>query len=101
LERADIDTWLARRLIESQFPQWADVPIRRVSHDGWDNRIFRLGDEPSVRLPTGPWYAKQVEKEQRWLAELAPPLPLPIPAPVAHGRPDAGFPYPWSVYRSL
>ena len=26
-------------------------------------------------------------------------LPLPIPGPVALGRPAAGFPWPWSVYR--
>ena len=32
---------------------------------------------------------------------LAPQLPLPIPMPVAKGEPDAGFPYPWSVYRWL
>jgi len=32
---------------------------------------------------------------------LAPQLPLPIPVPVARGEPDAGFPYPWSVYRWL
>ena len=32
---------------------------------------------------------------------LAPQLPLPIPTPVARGAPDAGYPYPWSVYRWL
>jgi aminoglycoside phosphotransferase (APT) family kinase protein len=32
---------------------------------------------------------------------LAPQLPLPIPTPVARGEPDAGYPYPWSVYRWL
>jgi aminoglycoside phosphotransferase (APT) family kinase protein len=32
---------------------------------------------------------------------LAPRLPLPIPTPVARGKPDAAFPYPWSVYRWL
>jgi aminoglycoside phosphotransferase (APT) family kinase protein len=96
-----IDAALARRLIDSQFPQWSELPIREVELDGWDNRTFRLGSELSVRLPTGSWYAKQVEKEQRWLPVLAPQLPLPIPVPVARGTPDAGFPYPWSVYRWL
>ena len=42
-----------------------------------------------------------MEKEQRWLPVLAPQLPLPIPAPVARGEPDAGYPFPWSVYRWL
>jgi aminoglycoside phosphotransferase (APT) family kinase protein len=96
-----IDASLARRLVDSQFPQWSDLPIAPVEVDGWDNRSFRLGSELTVRLPSGDWYAQQVAKEQRWLPVLAPRLPLPIPAPVAEGAPGAGFPYPWSVYRWL
>ena len=74
---------------------------RAVEVDGWDNRTFRLGDDLTVRLPSGDWYALQVEKEQRWLPVLAPRLPLPIPAPVAKGEPGEGYPYAWSVYRWL
>jgi aminoglycoside phosphotransferase (APT) family kinase protein len=96
-----IDAALARRLIDSQFPEWSDLPISAVELDGWDNRSFRLGSELTIRLPSGSWYAQQVDKEQRWLPVLAPQLPLPIPTPAARGRPDSGFPYPWSVYRWL
>jgi aminoglycoside phosphotransferase (APT) family kinase protein len=96
-----IDVSLARRLIDSQFPQWSHLPIAAVELDGWDNRTFRLGSELTVRLPSGGWYAQQVDKEQQWLPVLAPQLPLPIPMPVAKGEPDSGFPYPWSVYRWL
>jgi aminoglycoside phosphotransferase (APT) family kinase protein len=96
-----IDSSLARRLIDSQFPQWSQLPIAAVELDGWDNRTFRLGSELAVRLPSGDWYAEQVGKEQRWLPVLAPQLPLPIPIPVAMGEPGCGFPYPWSVYRWL
>ena len=96
-----IDVSLARRLIDSQFPQWSQLPITPVEVDGWDNRTFRLGSELTIRLPSGPWYAMQIDKEQRWLPVLAHQLPLPIPLPVARGEPDAGFPYPWSVYRWL
>jgi aminoglycoside phosphotransferase (APT) family kinase protein len=96
-----IDERLARRLVDRQFPQWADLPITRVEVDGWDNRTYRLGDDLTVRLPSGDWYALQVEKEQRWLPVLAPQLPLPIPAPVARGEPGEGYPYAWSVYRWL
>jgi aminoglycoside phosphotransferase (APT) family kinase protein len=95
------DVAVARRLVATQFPQWADLPVAAVAHDGWDNSTFRLGSELSVRLPSGDWYAEQVAKEQRWLPVLAPRLPLPIPEPVAEGEPDRGFPYPWSVYRWL
>ncbi|KRC63363.1 aminoglycoside phosphotransferase [Aeromicrobium sp. Root236] len=99
VDRDSLDVALAERLVRTQFPQWVDLPVRPVDLPGWDNRTFRLGDEMSIRLPTGPWYALQVEKEQRWLPELAPQLPLPIPAPVAQGRPGEGYPYAWSVYR--
>ncbi len=96
-----IDVPVARRLIDRQFPQWSHLPITPVEFNGWDNRTFRLGRELTIRLPTGRWYAQQVDKEQQWLPVLAPQLPLPIPIPVAKGQPDAAFPYPWSVYRWL
>jgi aminoglycoside phosphotransferase (APT) family kinase protein len=96
-----IDEHLARRLVDSQFPQWAGLPIVPVEVGGWDNRTFRLGDDLTVRLPSGDWYALAVDKEQRWLPVVAPSLPLPVPTPVARGLPDLGYPFPWSVYRWL
>jgi aminoglycoside phosphotransferase (APT) family kinase protein len=95
----DIDVSLVRELVAAQFPQWADLPIRPVQLSGWDNRTFHLGEHMSVRLPSGAAYAQQVEKEQRWLPRLAPLLPLPIPVPLAMGRPAAGYPWHWSIYR--
>ncbi len=49
------------RLVASQFPHWADLPVREVSLQGWDNRTFRLGDELSVRLPSAAGYVPQIE----------------------------------------
>lgn len=42
-----------------------------------------------------------VEKEHRWLPELAPQLPMPISTPLREGGPGAGYPFPWSVYQWL
>jgi aminoglycoside phosphotransferase (APT) family kinase protein len=98
IDRSAIDVGLARRLVAIQFPQWAHLSVTSVQVDGWDNRTFRLGDDLTVRLPTGPWYAEQVAKEQRFLPVLAPQLPLPIPVPVGRGEPALGYPYPWSIY---
>ncbi|HET9840991.1 MAG TPA: aminoglycoside phosphotransferase family protein [Nocardioides sp.] len=92
---------LTRRLVAAQFPQWADLPIRRVASEGWDNRTFHLGAEMSVRLPSAAPYALAVEKEHRWLPALAPRLPLQIPVPLAKGAPGEGYPFVWSVYRWL
>ena len=50
----------------------------------------------AVRLPRRP-NATQVEKEERWLATLAPRLPLAIPVPIAKGSPAEGYPWEWSI----
>ncbi|GAA5017112.1 aminoglycoside phosphotransferase family protein [Actinopolymorpha pittospori] len=99
--RIPSDVGLVRRLVATQFPQWADLPIRRVANEGWDNRTFHLGGELSVRLPSASPYALAVDKEHRWLPLLAPQLPLPIPVPVAKGAPGEGYSHAWSVYRWL
>ncbi len=98
-DKVDFDASLVRRLLAAQFPQWADLPITPAVPQGWDNRTFHLGEDMTVRLPSGPWYALQVEKEQKWLPKLAPLLPLPIPVPLAMGVPADGYPWHWSVYR--
>jgi aminoglycoside phosphotransferase (APT) family kinase protein len=97
-DEVTIDAALAGRLVAVQFPQWADLPIRPVELGGWDNRTFHLGEHMTVRLPSAPRYAQQVEKEHRWLPKLAPLLPLAIPVPLAMGEPGLGYPWPWSVY---
>lgn len=99
MRKADITAGLVSRLIKTQFPQWAELPVRPVDVDGWDNATFRLGEQMSVRLPSGEHYVEAVEKEQRWLPVLARQLPLPIPEPLATGTPGGDFPWPWSIYR--
>lgn len=93
----EITVELVKKLIEEQFPQWKDLEIRPVAKSGWDNRTFHLGDEMAVRLPSGPDYVAQVEKESRWLPYLGEKLDMPISCPVGTGRPCEDFPYPWSV----
>jgi len=100
-DQVKIDVSLVRELVAAQFPHWADLPIKPVERSGWDNRTFHLGEHRSVRLPSGAAYARQVEKEHRWLPRLAPLLPLPIPVPLALGAPALGYPWPWSIYRWL
>ncbi|NJQ02604.1 aminoglycoside phosphotransferase family protein [Streptomyces sp. PLAI1-29] len=94
-------TDLVRALIAGQFPHWSDLPVRPVERQGWDNRTFRLGDALAVRLPSAEGYVAAVEKEDRCLPLLRGQVPLPVPAPVAVGRPAAGYPFPWSVRRWL
>lgn len=97
----DITVSLVGRLVAAQFPRWAALPITPAVPQGWDNRTFRLGADKSVRLPSAVGYVAQVEKEHRYLPQLAPLLPLPIPVPLAQGVPGDGYAFPWSVYRWL
>lgn len=91
----DVDERLVARLLRSQFPEFARLPIRRVSA-GTVNAVFRAGDRVAIRLPLS-------ENIQDWdvdcaLAALAGKLPLEIPEVFGTGEPDDGYPLKWSVH---
>ena len=92
---------LVRRLLESQLPEWADLPIEPVPFRGTDNALYRLGEDKVVRLPTRPRTVVTLEKERRLLPRLAPHLALAVPLPLAEGVPGGGYPFTWSVYSWL
>ena len=98
---ATINIPVVRALVKGQFPQWADLPVTKFGSQGVDNATYRLGDEMSVRLPRFERWVGQVEREQKWMAKLAPQLPIPVSVPIARGEPAEGYPFPWSVYRWL
>jgi aminoglycoside phosphotransferase (APT) family kinase protein len=100
-DELDTSVSLVARLLATQFPQWADLPIEPVPSAGTDNALYRLGDDMVVRLPRIHWATGQVDKEHQWLPRLAPFLPLAIPIPLAKGEPGEGYPWHWSVYRWL
>ncbi len=97
----DIDEQLVRRLLGSQFPQWAPLPLTLVESAGWDNTIYRLGPELAVRIPRRRIGAGHLATESQWLPVLAPQLPLTTPIPVGLGSPAEGYPWPWTVSRWL
>ncbi len=88
-----------RNLIKLQFPQWSELPISSVKQSGWDNYLFRLGNNMLIRLPSHNDYAASVKKEQRWLPFLANHLSIQIPNPIALGEPSEYFPLLWSIYQ--
>lgn len=92
-----IDVPLVRRLLETQFPQWAGLPVVAVESAGWDNTIYRLGHELVVRLPRRRFGADHMENERQWLPVIAPNLPLAVPLPIAQGVPGQGYPWHWTV----
>jgi aminoglycoside phosphotransferase (APT) family kinase protein len=92
----DVDEALVRALLREQHPDLAALAITPLA-TGWDNVMYRLGDDLTVRLPRRAASAYLVLHEQRWLPELAIDLPLPVPVPMRIGRPGAGYPWPWHV----
>lgn len=95
----DITSSLAASLIATQFLEWAHLPIQPVTHQGHDNRTFRLGTTMLIRLPTAKAYALKVPKEQELLPKLQPHLTIPIPLPLKMGKPCAEYPFNFSIYQ--
>lgn len=89
---------LARALLRDQHPDLAELELREVS-GGWDNQLWRLGEELAVRLPRTERAPALLRMEQTWLPMLAGRLPLPTPVPVRIGRPSGLFGHPWTIAR--
>jgi aminoglycoside phosphotransferase (APT) family kinase protein len=96
-----IDEALVRALLAEQFPEWAQLPLARVTTEGTVNVIYRLGDELAVRLPRREGPQVEEDLEFRWLPVLGPQLPLAVPVPVVRGSPGLGYPWFWSVHTWL
>jgi aminoglycoside phosphotransferase (APT) family kinase protein len=96
MDRPTVGADVVRALLAEQHPDLAGLALRPVAA-GWDNQMWRLGDDLAVRLPRTPRAPGLLAKERRWLPLLAPRLPLPVPTPLRGGEPSARFPRPWTV----
>lgn len=91
-----VDRGVVEGLLGEQQPDLAGLTLVEVDA-GWDNAMFRLGDELAVRLPRRAVAAPLIAHEQTWLPRLAAQLTLPVPVPVREGLPGRGYPWRWSV----
>ncbi|MFF1476789.1 aminoglycoside phosphotransferase family protein [Streptomyces sp. NPDC058301] len=94
----EIDAGLVRSLLREQHPDLAGLDLSAVA-GGWDNQLWRLGDELAVRMPRTSRAPELLRKEHHWLPLLAPGLSLPVPTPLRMGEPSALFPHVWTVAR--
>jgi len=92
----EIGAELVRSLLDEQHPDLAGLALRPLA-SGWDNVLYRLGDELVVRLPRRAMGAVLMEHELAWLPGLADGLPLPISVPVRSGKPSGEYPWTWAV----
>jgi len=90
-----------RKLVDAQFPQWRDLPIRQFASQGTVNALFRIGERLAARFPLEPG---DVGSTRRWLEseaeatrELLGRTRFRTPEVVALGEPGEGYPLPWSV----
>ena len=90
-----------RALVDDQFPQWRELPVRAIASQGTVNAIFRIGDGLAARFPLRARDAgrtrRELEAEAQAARELAGRTRFRTPEPVALGEPGAGYPLPWSV----
>ncbi|HEY9294247.1 MAG TPA: aminoglycoside phosphotransferase family protein [Microlunatus sp.] len=91
----EITVPLVQKLIKEQHPDLS-APLSMIAN-GWDNVIFRLGDDLLVRLPRRQAAAQLVINEQQWLPVIADALPVRTPVPVRVGRPTEDFPWWWTI----
>ncbi len=91
-----IDEQLVRHLIDTQFPEFSELPLKLVG-SGWDNQNYQLGTEYLVRIPRRELGAKLISHEIEWTQKLEKQLPLPIPTPLRTGSPDTTYPWQWSI----
>ncbi|MFZ1062499.1 MAG: aminoglycoside phosphotransferase family protein [Acidimicrobiales bacterium] len=85
-----------RTLLTTQCPDIGDLELTRET-EGFDNVLWRLGDDFVVRLPRRKEAVTFLENEIRWLPQLAARVTLPISCPVRIGLASATFPWPWVV----
>ncbi|MFE3985801.1 aminoglycoside phosphotransferase family protein [Nocardia tengchongensis] len=89
---------LVRALLRDQHPDLANLELRDID-GGWDNQMWRLGEDLAVRLPRTGRAPALLRAEQRWVPLLASRLPLPIPVPVRSGEPSSMFEHIWTITR--
>lgn len=96
-DRTEITAALVTELLRDQHPDLVDLPLS-LGALGWDNQLWRLGEDLAVRLP---WASDDADelllKEHSLLPELASRLTLQTPVPTRLGRPSKLFPRTWIV----
>ncbi|WP_026820226.1 aminoglycoside phosphotransferase family protein [Arthrobacter castelli] len=92
----EVSEQLVRRLLTDQHPDLGGLPLK-LQANGWDNAIYRLGDDLTVRLPRRQQAAGLIVNEQHWLPVFAQWVKVQLPVPVRVGEPTPYYPWSWSV----
>lgn len=100
-----VDEPLVRRLLTrlpARYGELATRPLLLIAQ-GWDNAVWRVGADHAIRVPVRAETAGLIEREARWLPDMAAPLMergIRVPTPLHLGRAgdvdvDVAYPFPW------
>lgn len=98
----DVTETLVAELLADQHPDLADLSIR-MAERGWDNAMFRLGDDLAVRIPQRIGGAFLIEHERSWIAALLDGVPdfasggLDASPHLRDGHAACGYPWSWAI----
>ncbi|MBS1847806.1 MAG: phosphotransferase [Actinobacteria bacterium] len=98
----DVTETLAHALVAEQHPDLAERAVI-LADSGWDNAVFRLGDDLALRIPRRVEGAVLIDHERAWLPTILDGVPdfatggLDASAHVRDGDPGCGYPWGWAV----
>lgn len=88
---------LVRKWIDRQFPQLSSKRIK-LAGNGWDNTVFRVGDDYIFRFPRRNVAVKLIQLEGRLLPKLADFVTIAYPRPLFYGEASDEYPLPFLGY---
>ncbi len=98
----DVTETLVHDLLVDQHPDLAALEIRRADR-GWDNAVFRLGDDLALRIPQRIAGAFLIEHERIWLPTMLDGAPdfasggLDASPHLRSGHAACGYPWDWAI----
>lgn len=90
----------ARRLVGSQFPQFAESTFERYGQ-GWDNVAYLVDDRYVFRFPQREISSSLIEREMNALPTIAPRVPVKTTNPQFGGNSDSSYPWRFAGYERI
>ena len=97
-EEVPLSLSIITELLETQFPELSDQRLWILNNAGTVNVVVRLGEKYVLRLPRQRAGSSNIEREARWLPEIARHCSLRVPELHALGRPSEAYPLAWAIY---
>lgn len=94
----EISLELVQTLIAELAPQWAELELSYLA-TGWDNEVYRLGEEYLVRLPRRELGERIGKSERQWLPKLSTETGVIAGEVLFAGCPTNHYPFTFSVTR--